>query len=89
MLKEPVYDEDKAMNNIYLVLTNSKNNAEEINTIIEATINSTDDSYIYYPFDPNNYNEEDINTVLTYFSNKDEFEKCIKLMECCSIKTKK
>jgi hypothetical protein len=85
MFKEPIYDEEKAMNNIYLLLTNEE---ENIDIAIDNVLEHNKESYIYYPFDPNDYTEEDINKVLKYFSDNNEFEKCIKLMECCSIKTK-
>jgi len=84
-MDEPLYNEDEAMSNIYKLLTGSHNN---VNEALDYCINSTNDSYIYYPFDPNNYTKKDLDKVLTYFSDNNEFEKCIKLMECCSIKTK-
>ena len=85
-MEDPIYDEDKAMNNIYKLLTGEY---ENINQALDDIIYKTEDSYIFYPFDPNNYNDDDIEKVLTYFSDKDEFEKCIKIMECCSVKIKK
>jgi len=85
MFKEPVYNEDDAMNNMYKLLIGEY---ENINQALDNIIYKSDDSYIFYPFDPNNYTDKDLNKVLTYFSDRDEFEKCIKLMECCSIKTK-
>lgn len=85
-MEDPIYDEDKAMNNIYKLLTGEY---ENINKALDDIIYKTEDSYIFYPFDPNNYNDKDIEKVLTYFSDRDEFEKCIKIMECCSVKIKK
>lgn len=83
-MTEPVYNEDKAMNLMYDILTSKENIYKLFNKILE-----TNNEYYYFPFNPLDYSEEDINKVLTYFSDKDEFEKCIKIMECCSVKTKK
>ena len=83
-MTEPLYNEDKAMNLIYDILTSKENVYELLNKILETNID-----YYYFPFNPLDYSKEDINKVLTYFSNKDEFEKCIKIMECCSVKIKK
>jgi len=84
-MEEPLYDQNIAMNNIYKLLTGKYDDVEQA---LDDIIEKTDKNYIFYPFDPNNYTEEDINKVIKYFSDKDEFEKCIELMECCSIKTK-
>ncbi len=83
-MTEPLYNEDKAMNLIYDILTSKENIYELLNKILE-----TNENYYYFPFNPLDYSKEDINKVLTYFSNRDEFEKCIKIMECCSVKIKK
>jgi len=84
-MEEPLYDQNIAMNNIYKLLTGKYDDVEQA---LDDIIEKTDKNYIFYHIDPNNYTEEDINKVIKYFSDKDEFEKCIELMECCSIKTK-
>lgn len=83
-MNEPLYNEAEAMNLIYKILTTKGDINEKINKIFE-----TNEKYYYFPFNPFDYTEEDINKLLTYFSKKDDFEKCIKIIECCSVKTKK
>jgi hypothetical protein len=77
----PIYNQEKAMCNAYNVITKKIHWRD--------ALERTNDVNIYFPFDPENYTLKDVEKVIKYFSDVDDFEKCIELMECCSVKTKK
>ena len=62
---------DKCMNNSYKVMTQK--------STIEAILEN-DDKAMFYG-NPLDYNEEDIDEVIEYFENTEEYEKCGELLE--------
>ena len=62
---------DKCMNNSYKVMTQK--------STIEAILEN-DDKAMFYG-NPLDYNDEDIDEVIEYFENTEEYEKCGELLE--------
>ena len=62
---------DKCMNNSYKVMTQK--------STIEAILEN-DDKAMFYG-NPLDYNNEDIDEVIEYFENTEEYEKCGELLE--------
>ena len=62
---------DKCMNNSYKVMTQK--------STIEAILENDDKAMFYC--NPLDYNDEDIDEVIEYFENTEEYEKCGELLE--------
>ena len=48
---------------------------------VVATYGSNGDNFTVYPFDPTNISKEDIQDMIDYFEEREEYEKCVKLIK--------
>jgi len=66
-----LYDEEVAMENAYMLITR-KLAADKIMDLMNSNV-------VCFPFNPVGYNNEDIQGVMDYYAQEDNFEKCIEL----------
>lgn len=64
------FNNERAMNNAYMLITR-KMSADTIMDLNPGVVN--------FPFTPLNYSNDDIQKVIDYYADDDEFEKCIEL----------
>jgi len=64
------YDHDIAMINAYFLILGDLT----LDDLVER-----EDEDIFFPFDPDNYNKDDVQEVIDYFAGLEDYEKCIEL----------